>query len=147
MAKGCGKTLFKDGNGQSMVEFALILPLMVLIIAGIFDLGRAFFASITITNAAREGARYGTLNPDYYQGICDATKNEAQSSGITLNDNNVTIMCSSSMTCPPTGWEILGCTENQPIIVQVNYNYNEMLLRFFFPSGINMQRQVEMLVP
>ena len=147
MINGFGKTLLPHRHGQSMVEFALILPLMILIIAGIFDLGRAFFASITITNAAREGARYGTLNPDYYQGICDATKNEALNSGISLGYNNITISCNSTMTCPSTGLEVLGCNENQPMIVKVSYDYNDMLFRLFFPTGIIMERQVEMLVP
>lgn len=40
-----------------MVEFAILLPLFLLVIAGIVDLGRAFFTQIELTNAAREGAR------------------------------------------------------------------------------------------
>ena len=47
-----------------MIEFALILPLMVLIVVGIFELGRAFFAYIAISNAAREGVRIYTFTPD-----------------------------------------------------------------------------------
>ncbi len=128
-----------------MVEFALILPLMVLIIAGIFDLGRAFFASITITNAAREGARFGALNPDYMTGVCIAAKTEALNTGITLHDSNITITCGSTLTCPVSpGVE---CADSQPIIVKVSYNYNNMILKFFFPSPIHMERQVEMLIP
>jgi hypothetical protein len=128
-----------------MVEFALILPILVLIIAGIFDLGRAFFSSITITNAAREGARFGTLNSDYITGVCQATKDEAQNSGVSLNDSNITVFCGNTYYCPiATG---IGCPDNQSIIVKVDYDYNEMLLKFFFPSGIHMERQVEMLVP
>ncbi len=50
--------------GQSLVEFALILPLFVLFIIGVFELGRAFFAYIAISNAAREGARIYTFWPD-----------------------------------------------------------------------------------
>jgi Flp pilus assembly protein TadG len=54
-------TLGKHKKGQSMVEFALLLPLFVLLIIGIFDLGRAFFSFIAIMNAAREGARVITF--------------------------------------------------------------------------------------
>jgi Flp pilus assembly protein TadG len=39
------------------VEFALILPILILVIAGIVDFGRAYFTQVTLTNAAREGAR------------------------------------------------------------------------------------------
>lgn len=44
-------------GGASAVEFAILLPLVLLIIGGIVDFGRFFFAKIELTNAAREGAR------------------------------------------------------------------------------------------
>jgi len=44
-------------RGASAVEFAILLPLVLLIIGGIVDFGRFFFAKIELTNAAREGAR------------------------------------------------------------------------------------------
>ena len=44
-------------RGASAVEFALVLPLLFLIIAGIIDLGRVMFYSAITTNVAREGAR------------------------------------------------------------------------------------------
>lgn len=146
MSTGSYKSLSQQ-HGQSMIEFALILPLMVLVVAGIFDLGRAFYSSITITNAAREAARYGTLNPKLTQGICDAAMIEAQSSGITLNYSNITISCNTTVTCLSTSTPVIACNGNQPIIIKVSYNYNQMLFRFFFPTGINMMRKVEMLVP
>lgn len=45
-----------------MVEFALIFPVLVLILLGTFDLGRAVFAYNTIGGAAREGARVAAVN-------------------------------------------------------------------------------------
>jgi len=50
-------------RGQALVEFALILPVLVLILMGVFDFGRAFFAYNAISNGAREGARYGVIHP------------------------------------------------------------------------------------
>jgi Flp pilus assembly protein TadG len=44
------------------VEFALLLPLLLLIVFGIVDFGRALNAQITLTQAAREGARLAALN-------------------------------------------------------------------------------------
>lgn len=49
-------------RGQSLVEFALIFPVLVVILLGIFDLGRVVFAYNSLTNAAREGARLGIVN-------------------------------------------------------------------------------------
>jgi len=51
----------KKQRGQSLVEFALIAPLFLLLVFGIVDFGIAFYSWITITNAAREGARLGAV--------------------------------------------------------------------------------------
>jgi Flp pilus assembly protein TadG len=50
-------------RGQSLVEFALVLVFLLALLAGIFDLGRAFFAYIIIRDAAQEGAVYGSIAP------------------------------------------------------------------------------------
>jgi Flp pilus assembly protein TadG len=140
MPNGSKSNLFKQQSGQSLIEFALILPLMVLVIAGIFDLGRAFYASITITNAAREGARYGTLHPDKFSDIKTASVNEAQGAGIILNSGDI------SITCPDIVVPLGSCDRNQPLRVTVTYIYDDMILGFFLPE-IEMNRFVEMLVP
>jgi Flp pilus assembly protein TadG len=49
-------------RGQSLVEFALIFPIIILLIAGFFEIGRAVFAYNMIANAARQGARVATVN-------------------------------------------------------------------------------------
>jgi Flp pilus assembly protein TadG len=51
------------GLGQSLVETAIVLPILLLFLAAVVDFGRAFDAYIVLTNAAREGARY-TVNRD-----------------------------------------------------------------------------------
>lgn len=49
-------------RGAAAVELALILPVLLLLIAGIIDLGRAYQAQMTVTQAAREGARMVALH-------------------------------------------------------------------------------------
>lgn len=51
-----------ERRGQTLVEFALILPIFVVILVGIFDGGRLVFANHTVNNAAREGGREATVN-------------------------------------------------------------------------------------
>jgi Flp pilus assembly protein TadG len=51
------KDLFRNDKGQSMVEFALVLPILLLILLSIVEIGWLINAKITITSAAREGAR------------------------------------------------------------------------------------------
>jgi Flp pilus assembly protein TadG len=50
-------------HGQSLTEFALILVILLVVLAGIVDLGRVFYAYIIIRDAAQEGAVYGSIAP------------------------------------------------------------------------------------
>ena len=52
-------------RGQSLVELAIMLPLISLILVGTVDLGRAFFYYVRLTNAVREGALFGIQYPAY----------------------------------------------------------------------------------
>jgi Flp pilus assembly protein TadG len=54
----------KDRRGQALVEFALVFPILMLMLLGLFDMGRAVFTYNTITNAAREGVRLAIVNQD-----------------------------------------------------------------------------------
>lgn len=49
----------KSDSGSSLAELALLLPLLVLMFLGVVELGRIFYASIEVNNAARAGAAYG----------------------------------------------------------------------------------------
>jgi len=51
-------------KGQSAVEFALVLPLLLVLLLGIIEFGWFLNAKITITGAAREGARYLAIHKD-----------------------------------------------------------------------------------
>jgi Flp pilus assembly protein TadG len=51
-------------RGQSLVEFALVFPIAIILLLAVFDVGRAVFAYNSLTNAAREGARLAAVNQD-----------------------------------------------------------------------------------
>jgi len=53
----------KSNKAQGLAEFAIILPLLLLMLMLIFDVGRSIYAYSVIHNAAREGARYGIVHP------------------------------------------------------------------------------------
>ena len=81
-------------SGQSLIEMALLLPLMLVLIVGALEFGRAYLTKIVVTNAAREAAYYLSLNPSDYSGgsapnTVLAAQSEASNSGIS--DISVTI--------------------------------------------------------
>jgi len=49
-------------RGQSLAEFAIVLPIFLLVVFGMIDIGRVIWATDNITNAAREGARYASIH-------------------------------------------------------------------------------------
>lgn len=55
--------------GQGLVEFALLLPVLLLIMVGTIEFGRILFIYTNINNAAREGTRYGMVHPKDQNGI------------------------------------------------------------------------------
>jgi Flp pilus assembly protein TadG len=61
-------------QGQGLVEFALILPVLLLVMLGIIEFGYAFTVYSSLFNAAREGARYGVVQPRDVVGIIDRTR-------------------------------------------------------------------------
>ena len=54
---------FRKRNGQALVEFALVLPLLFLLIINVVNFGAFFFAAVGVANAARAGADYLMLGP------------------------------------------------------------------------------------
>lgn len=83
-------------RGAELIEFALVLPILLLLIAGVVDFGMMFQAYEVVTNAAREGARVGVL-PNYQavdvQTRVTAYCNAAGLTGCTVNPpaQNVTV--------------------------------------------------------
>jgi Flp pilus assembly protein TadG len=63
MAGKCTRGRWNE-RGQALAEFALVLPLVLLFIAGIVEMGRAWNIKQVVTDAAREGARYTVVKDD-----------------------------------------------------------------------------------
>ncbi len=82
------KTYARGERGQDLVEFALIFPILFLILMGIFDMGRAIYYSSALHSAAREGARYASIYPTDNAGIQAAA--EYMAVGISPSDLIVT---------------------------------------------------------
>jgi Flp pilus assembly pilin Flp len=72
-----------DTKGAVMVEFAVLCTVFLLIVAGIMDLGHAFYMDQVITNASREGARYGVV----YTAYPDGTREPPNAFPITIEQH------------------------------------------------------------
>lgn len=78
-------------RGQGVVEFALVSLLLMTMVAGVVDLGRGVYARTTLSNAVREGARYGATNPIDRTGMIaamNATSPGLRITGTTKPDAN-----------------------------------------------------------
>ena len=56
-------------RGQDLMEYALVLPIMLLILMSILDLGRVVYVYSSLHNSVRDGARYGIISPTDAAGI------------------------------------------------------------------------------
>jgi len=66
-------------NGQALVEFAIALPILILLVAGVLELGRGYSYAVATSDAARDGARYvagktPTTNGPGITAMCDVVK-------------------------------------------------------------------------
>jgi PKD repeat protein len=106
-----GTTPSARQRGQSLVELALVLPVLLLLVLAAVDLGRIFFARIAVANAAREGAYEAAYRGTYVanSGCSDtnsvmcAILNEAQSS-LTIAPADVSWSCNNAGGCAPGGF-------------------------------------------
>lgn len=93
-------------SGAEAVEFAIVVPVLLLIVIGIFQFGRAYDIKLNLTSAAREGARYLALNASDPNAVAHAeTTAEDAAPGLSLTSQNFTpapIACPPSPTNPPS---------------------------------------------
>jgi Flp pilus assembly pilin Flp len=87
----------RNEEGAAVVEFALVMPILALIIFGIIDFGRAFYTVNNIISAVREGARYGAIlstpiSTTGQQEIRERVRNVSKPfGGDTLQDSHIDI--------------------------------------------------------
>ena len=103
-------------RGQGLVEFALVFPLLILLIVGVFDAGRLIFAYNSITNAAREATRVGIVDQTAAT-IQNEAINQATSLGLTSAAVDVQFCDSTATVCTTTK------PTNLDSLVQVRITY------------------------
>jgi Flp pilus assembly protein TadG len=89
------KNPFSKTKGQSLVEFALSLLMILFILVGAVEVSLALFEYVTMRDAAQEGALYGSVNPTDVAGI-QYRVISAASDVLTLQASNITVSWSDS---------------------------------------------------
>ena len=114
------------GAGQSLVEFALVLPLFLTILIGMVDVGRAIWANNVVANAAREAARYAIVHGGTSTNPCPVGP------PVTTGSNK-TVIPAASTSCPypsPSKEGIRDAARNFaiaagfPVTIEVCYGLN-----------------------
>jgi Flp pilus assembly protein TadG len=138
------RALLRDRSGQSMVEFALVVVLLVLLVIGIAEFARAWNVYQIVTNAAREGARLASLPVGFTTDSAVRTRvNDYLTSG-SVDSAQATITIGGSGVDGGTGTQVS---------IDVSYPYQFLFLgpivRLLNPastagSDITIQAQVVM---
>jgi Flp pilus assembly protein TadG len=109
-------------QGQTMTEFAIVLPILVVLLFGIIQFGIAFNNYVTITDAARAGARKAAVSRQASD-PAGACTDEVRSSAVDLDQTQLIVSCSSA-------W-----TPGSDVTVDVQYPYSINLFGVVVQSG------------
>jgi Flp pilus assembly protein TadG len=100
-------------TGQSIVEMALAFPVLLLLLIAVIDFARIMDAGIVLTNAVREGARYGSMDESLTEGdIQQLVVNDVLGSG-----TNVTVMSDFSTS------DVAVEMDDDVVTVTITYNF------------------------
>lgn len=103
-------------QGAAAVEFALLAPVLIMLLFGIMEFGRAYNTQLTLTNAAREGVRVMAIDNNKATART-ATKAAASSLYPALQDSNIVFLASDGTD---------SCSATKQITVTVNYTLSTM---------------------
>ena len=140
----------RKAQGQALVEFALMVPLLCLLIVNAINFGFFFFGWITVTNASRAGAQYAIMGPASVNSPAQPTASAV--SGVITQDfisllngssPTVNICIYSGSTVKPSPYQLGTCsgTSSDPesaqyagAVIDVTYNYTPPIPLFDFPK-------------
>lgn len=118
--------------GQATAELILVLPLLLLILLGCLDLGRAFWVWLALANGAREGARYGALFPLDEPGIVQRATEEIVVEGLSAQQLRVDVIA------PPT------VESGAPITVTSSYTLPVLTFALFGGKPLSIRATSQM---
>ena len=127
-----GRGREKAERGQSLLELAILLPVLLLVLLGILDVGRLYMTLVAITDAAAEGASYAASHPTETVEIQQRAA-ESSTALTTIDPLMVDVYYENPLS------------SGQPITVTVNYDYDLLtpVLSAIVPSGTLRVRGID----
>ena len=124
----------KNQKGQALVEFAIILPILLMLVMGILQFGMMLNSYLTIENASREGARAGIVGSSDVE-----IKNLIISTSPSLDPKNLIVSITPTEANRKSG---------DTLIVKVTYNYNLIvpIISSLFNNVVVLNGQTSMRV-
>jgi Flp pilus assembly protein TadG len=127
----------RRGRGQALTEFALVIPVFLLVLSGILDFGFMLYSRMTVINAAREGARAAvdaTAEGQIPTAATSTAGAAASKAGLTVSSVSTSCIPNNPTTASPCTWtahsplNLNGVQQGDFISVTVDYTY-----KTFFP--------------
>ncbi|MDY6867184.1 MAG: TadE family protein [Chloroflexota bacterium] len=148
-------------SGQTLIEFALLLPLLLLIVMGLFDVGRGVFYFAVLNTAVREGTRFAIVQP-----ACEYRSDPASCSGSYLDTYplscvdaqstanietcnhvmdrlfNITDLQSSNITID----HLVSGTDDLLVHIEITYNYEPITPGITLLGNVTLRANSQMLM-
>ncbi|MGB8981681.1 MAG: TadE/TadG family type IV pilus assembly protein [Anaerolineales bacterium] len=125
----------KSERGQSLVELAISIVILLYLLSGAVEFGIAFFQYVQLRDAAQEGALYGSMNPSDVNGITERIKYSSNSPldlPTAIANGDVTVDISiDGVPSTAGGYASIDC-EGHGLEVQVSYTH-EVFMPFMCP--------------
>jgi Flp pilus assembly protein TadG len=134
-------SLLREDRAQALVETALVLPLLLLVIVGLFDVGRAIWLSNTLATAVREGTRYGVVH-----GALSGSPTGPGAASYTPPDTDTTITAQvrnyasgvpNNLTVLST-WPDGNANRGSRIVVTATFPFTPILSQVFLGGGLGI---------
>lgn len=138
-------------EGNALVEFAVTVPVLLLMCYGTMDFSRVLYAGIAVANAARAGVQYGALTPGHSgdtTGMVNAATADAANQGLTGVSATARNFCgcTSSTTEVACSSTCSGATPDGYVEVTVTYTFNTLFAMTGIPQTMPISKTAKMRV-
>ena len=119
-----------EEKGQSLVEVAIAFPILLMVLAGVLDLGRAYMTLVALNDAVAEGAAYAAIYPPAagdYESVDDRVLDPSSALGLLIMESNSTLINAAedivTITVICGGGACADAASGAPVTVGIDYEY------------------------